>query len=149
MVVIFFECEGTVHQEFVPPGQTVNQHYYREVLQCLTEQIHQKVQNDGGTTTCSFNMTICWCTLLCRCSNFWPLKTRLWSPPALHAYLAHCAFFSFQRMKSQTKGCRFRISQIHESLTTLYTIPKCLSQWCFQQWQKMYTCCINLKGDLF
>jgi hypothetical protein len=31
-VVIFFDCEGIVHQEFIPPGQTVNQHYYLEVL---------------------------------------------------------------------------------------------------------------------
>jgi hypothetical protein len=31
MLVIFFGCEGIVHQEFVPPGQTVNQHHYLEV----------------------------------------------------------------------------------------------------------------------
>jgi hypothetical protein len=30
MLVIFFDSEGIVHQEFVPPGQTVDQHYYLE-----------------------------------------------------------------------------------------------------------------------
>jgi histone-lysine N-methyltransferase SETMAR len=42
MLAIFFEREGIVHQEFVPPGQTVNQHYYLEVLKCLREQVHRK-----------------------------------------------------------------------------------------------------------
>jgi hypothetical protein len=37
MLMIFFDCEGTVHQEFVPPGQTVNQYYYLEVLKRLRE----------------------------------------------------------------------------------------------------------------
>jgi hypothetical protein len=37
MLVIFFDWEGIVHQELVPPGQTVNQHYYQEVLQNLRE----------------------------------------------------------------------------------------------------------------
>jgi hypothetical protein len=42
MLVIFFDCEGIVHQEFVPPGQTVNQHYNMEVLKHLREQVHLK-----------------------------------------------------------------------------------------------------------
>jgi hypothetical protein len=39
MLVIFFGCEGIVHQEFVPPGQTVNQHYSLEVLKRLKGQV--------------------------------------------------------------------------------------------------------------
>jgi histone-lysine N-methyltransferase SETMAR len=42
MLVIFFDCEGTVHQEFVPPGQTVNQYYYLDVLKRLREQVRRK-----------------------------------------------------------------------------------------------------------
>jgi hypothetical protein len=40
MLVIFFDCWGTVHEEFVPPGRMVNQHCYWQVLQCLREQVH-------------------------------------------------------------------------------------------------------------
>jgi len=29
----FFDSQGIVHKEFVPPGQTVNQTFYREVLE--------------------------------------------------------------------------------------------------------------------
>jgi len=28
MLMLFFDCQGIVHQEFVPPGQVVNQHYF-------------------------------------------------------------------------------------------------------------------------
>jgi hypothetical protein len=46
-----FDCEGIDHQEFVPPTQTVNQHCYWEVSQCLREQVCCKVRNDGRTRT--------------------------------------------------------------------------------------------------
>jgi len=32
---LFFDSQGIVHKEFVPPGQTVNQNFYREVLERL------------------------------------------------------------------------------------------------------------------
>ena len=32
--------KGVVHKEFVPQGQTVNQHYYREVLERLRKRVH-------------------------------------------------------------------------------------------------------------
>jgi hypothetical protein len=28
MLMLFFGCRGIVHQEFVPSGQVVNQHYF-------------------------------------------------------------------------------------------------------------------------
>ncbi|XP_046683529.1 uncharacterized protein LOC124369546 [Homalodisca vitripennis] len=31
MLIAFFDVKGIVHEEFVPPGQTVNGQYYREV----------------------------------------------------------------------------------------------------------------------
>ena len=35
MLICFFDSEGIVHTEFVPQGQTVNQFYYREILERL------------------------------------------------------------------------------------------------------------------
>jgi len=32
MLISFFDANGIVHEEFVPPGQTVNQQFYLEVL---------------------------------------------------------------------------------------------------------------------
>jgi hypothetical protein len=41
-LALFLDCDSTVHQEFVSPGHTVNQHYYQEVLQCLKVQVCRK-----------------------------------------------------------------------------------------------------------
>jgi alpha-L-fucosidase len=38
----FFNIQGTVHKEFVPPGQTVNGKFYCEDLKRLMEGIRRK-----------------------------------------------------------------------------------------------------------
>jgi len=38
-------------ENVVPPGQTVNQHYYLEILKRLREQARRKRPNGGGTRT--------------------------------------------------------------------------------------------------
>src|SRR5215475_7650943 len=35
----FFYSQGTVHKEFVPPGHTVNQTFYQEVLERLRKRV--------------------------------------------------------------------------------------------------------------
>ena len=39
ILICFFDCEGIVHNEFVPPGQTVNQTFYQEVLDRLRKRV--------------------------------------------------------------------------------------------------------------
>ena len=39
MLIVFFDVRGIVHWEFVPPGQTVNQEFYLEVLRRLRENV--------------------------------------------------------------------------------------------------------------
>ena len=36
---LFFDSQGIVHKEFVPPGQTVNQTFYQKVLQRLRKRV--------------------------------------------------------------------------------------------------------------
>ena len=37
----FFDSCGIVHKEFVPPGQTVNHSFYKDVLERLRKQVQQ------------------------------------------------------------------------------------------------------------
>ncbi|UYV68160.1 hypothetical protein LAZ67_5003222 [Cordylochernes scorpioides] len=36
LLISFFDVKGLVHYEFMPEGQTINQHYYLDVLQRLS-----------------------------------------------------------------------------------------------------------------
>ena len=42
MMIIFFDCEGVVHYEFAPRGQTINKEYYVEVLKRLCDAVRRK-----------------------------------------------------------------------------------------------------------
>jgi len=39
MLICFFDSQGIVQKEFVPPGQTVNQTFYWEVLERLRKKV--------------------------------------------------------------------------------------------------------------
>ena len=42
MLISFFDANGIVRQEFVPPGQTVNQQFYLQVLKRLRDSVRKK-----------------------------------------------------------------------------------------------------------
>jgi len=42
MLIAFFDIDRVVHLEFVPPGQTVNGHFYVQVLQKLHDAVRRK-----------------------------------------------------------------------------------------------------------
>jgi len=42
MLICFFDQEGMVHREFVPPGVTVNADFYCNVLRRLRENVRRK-----------------------------------------------------------------------------------------------------------
>ena len=45
MIIAFIDSRGIVHKEFVPPGQTVNHAFYKDVL----EQLQKRVSKSEGT----------------------------------------------------------------------------------------------------
>ncbi|KAL4149713.1 hypothetical protein QTP88_003590 [Uroleucon formosanum] len=42
MLIVFFDIKGLIMTEWVPQGQTVNQHYYLQVLTTLRERVRRK-----------------------------------------------------------------------------------------------------------
>jgi len=42
MLITFFDFRGVVHREWVPQGQTVNQHFYLEIMKRLRENVRKK-----------------------------------------------------------------------------------------------------------
>jgi len=38
----FFDVHGIVHTEFLPQGQTINQHVYKSILQRLMRSVREK-----------------------------------------------------------------------------------------------------------
>jgi len=45
MIIVFFDSRGTMHKEFVPPGQTINHAFYKDVLERLRKRA-QGVRKD-------------------------------------------------------------------------------------------------------
>jgi len=45
MLIAFFDIDGVVHHEFVPPGQTVNGYSYVQVLWRLRDAVRRKWRN--------------------------------------------------------------------------------------------------------
>ena len=50
MFICFFNSQGVDHKEFVPPGQTVNQTFHREVLERLRKRV-ERVRPPGNART--------------------------------------------------------------------------------------------------
>ena len=48
----FFDVRGMAHYEFLPQGQTVNQHVYKEILQRLLRSVREKRQGGKATQDC-------------------------------------------------------------------------------------------------
>ena len=50
MLITFFNTRGIVHKEFLPQGQTINQHVYKEILQHLLHSVCMRRGMSCGRT---------------------------------------------------------------------------------------------------
>jgi len=56
---VFFDCQGTVHCEFIPEGKTVNKEMYTDILHHLRDMVRKKCpKNWEPTVGVSFMTTV-------------------------------------------------------------------------------------------
>ena len=113
MLICFFDSQGIVHKEFVPPGQTVNQTYYREVLERLRKRV--TCVRPGIERTWMLPHV----TRQSPSMNFWQKKNIPVVPqPPYSPDLSPCDFLLFPWLKNHLKGRHFgTLDYIQKSVT--------------------------------
>jgi len=151
MLISFFDANGIVHKEFVPPGQTVNQQFYSQVLKRLRNSVGKKWpemwssgdwflhhDNDPAHTALSVQ-------------QFLEKNMMVIPHPPYSPELAPNDFFLFSCMKHQMKGKQFAdVSEMKKkTLEVLNNISTEEFLKCFQQWERYWYKCIESKGEYF
>ena len=105
MLICFFDQEGIVHPEFVPPAMTVNADFYCDVLRRLRENVRRKrtqkwqnqyliIHHDNALVHRSFKIS----QFLAK-NNMTVIPHPPYSPD-----LAPCDFFLFPKLKLRMEG---------------------------------------------
>jgi len=136
MLVCFFDSVGIVHKKWVPAGQTVNQYYYKDILERLRKRVMRVRPNiatnwmllhDNAPAHAAFSV-----------AQFLTSKGITVMPqPPYSPDLAPCDFLSFKKTKSAMKGHHFQSTEdIQRSVTqALNDIHQAAFQECYKQWQ--------------
>jgi len=141
---------GSVHKEWVPAGQTVNQYYYKDILERLRKRVmrvhpniatNRILHHDNAPAHAAF------CVAQFLTSKGIMVKPQ---PPYLPD-LAPRDFFLFQKTKSAVKGRHFESTEdIQRSVTqALNDIPQATFQECYKQWQHHCKMCAQAQGTYF
>ena len=139
MLIGFFDANGIVHKEFVPPGQTVNQQFYLEALKRLRDSVRKKrpeMWSSGGWFLHHDNAPA---HTALSVQQFLAKNNRTVIPhPPYSPDLAPCDFSLFPRVKCQIKVKRFAdVSEVKKkTLEVRNNISTEEFQKCFQQWVK-------------
>ena len=94
LIYFFFDSQGIVHMEFVPPGQSVNQTFYREVLERLRKRVARV--RPGTARTWMLHNDNAPCHTAVPINEFWQKKAFMWflSPPVRRISVSVTYFYS-------------------------------------------------------
>ena len=150
MLIVFFDNKGLVHHEFVPQGQTVNQHFYKEVLSRLIARIRRSMRDLWENNRWILHHDNAPAHNALSIRQFLAEKqiTTLEHPP-YSPDLAPCDFWLFPKVKSVLKGSHFEgVEDIQEHVTnTLRAIKKEEFKGCFEAWKGRIQKCIDFEGE--
>jgi transposase len=148
MLICFFDRRGIVHKEFVPPRQTVNQVFYKDVLERLRKRairvrpdIADKWMLHHDNAPCHTALSI----IEFLTSKGIPVVPQ----PPYSPDLSPCDIFLFPKLKNVLKGRHFgTLENIQKSVTDmLKTIPVEDFQRCYQQWEQRLHRCVAVQGN--
>ena len=123
----FFDVHGIVHAEFLPLGQTINQHVYKNILQRLMRSVREKRRELRETRS--------WLLHHDNAPAYNALGVRKFlaknciavlEQPPYSPVLAPCDLFLFSKLKEVIKGTRFQDSEATKTAVTteLQAIPE-------------------------
>ena len=148
----FFDVHGIVHTEFLPQGQTIDEHVYKSILRCLMRSVREKrrelwktrswlLHHDNAPAHKALGIQ----EFLAK-NNIAVLEQPPYSPD-----LAPCDFFLFPKLKEVIKGTRFQDSEAIKTAVVreLQAISEESFQECVEAWQRRLEKCIRAQGDYF
>ena len=119
----FFDHEGVVHHEYVPPGQTITKDYYIKVLRRLMDAVRRKQQQLWASADWHLhhNKAPAHSSALVQTFLVKHHITQVCQPP-YSPDLTPCDFWLFSKMKLPLKGRRFQTTnEIKENATRQLT----------------------------
>ncbi|KMQ83859.1 histone-lysine n-methyltransferase setmar-like protein [Lasius niger] len=145
-LIVFFDIKGIVHQEFVPPNQTVNADFYCDVLKRLKEAVrngrwdkrnwllhHDNAPHHTAQETKNFLR-----------GN----KISVVPHPPNSPDLAPCDFFLFDKIKKElNKHSKTRHNFETVSRAVLRSLRAKDFQEAFEEWRKRWLQCMISEGD--
>jgi len=146
----FFYSKGIVHKEFVPPGQTVNQTFYLQVLERLRNRVRRVRGEIADMWFLHHDIAPSHTSFAVREFLAQNKITTLPHPP-YSPDLAPCDFFLFPRLKTHLKGHRFGTVENVQAAATraLNNISSEDFLHCYEEWQQRWNRCIRSQGAYF
>jgi len=150
MLICFFDSEGIVHTEFVAQGHTVNQFYYREILERLRKRVVRVRPSIANNWMLHHDNAPCHMAI--SVIEFLAKKGIPVVPqPPYSRDLSPCDFFLFPKLKFHLKGRHFgTVGNIEKAVTDqLKVIPVSDYQRCYEEWEQRLLRCVASQGNYF
>ena len=152
LYLFFFDCEGVVHYEFAPSGQTINKEYYVKVLKRLHDAVRRKRPRfwSSGDWLLHHDNAPAHSSNLVQQFLAKHKIVQLRQPP-YSPDIAPCDFWMYPKLKMALKGKRFDDIETIQSNATreLKAIPKSAFKDCFRIWKHRWERVVQSNGDYF
>jgi hypothetical protein len=137
LLIAFFDIDGLVHHEFLPPGQSVAGHFYMKFLQRLYDAFRRKLRDKWQGQWFLHHDNAPSHTLFVVRQFLAEENIPVITQSSYSVYLTLSDFCLFPTLKMGLKGTRFPTMEDIKSNATvqLWNIPNKAFCQCFQQWQ--------------